>query len=96
MLLARLRLSILILFCFAVGTKSQTVFNNSTPFAQDVSAEKNLRVPLGDYFQKAAGLGFSGSVLVAHGGKILFRNGYGWADAKGRIAIKTETIIVID
>ena len=50
---------------------------------------------LADYFQKAAGLGFSGAVLVASGDKVLLRNGYGWADEKRRIAIVPETVFDI-
>src|ERR1051325_6014419 len=50
---------------------------------------------LADYFQKAAGLGFSGAVLVAKDGKTLLRNGYGWADRRRRIPIRPDTIFDI-
>ena len=50
---------------------------------------------LADYFQKAAGLGFSGAVLIAKDDKIVFQGGYGWADVKRRIPIRQDSIFDI-
>src|SRR5215510_5954384 len=50
---------------------------------------------LSDYFQKVAGLGFSGAVLVSSGDKVLIRNGYGWADQERRVPITPETVFDI-
>lgn len=55
----------------------------------------NVRAALDDYLRKAAGLGFSGAVLVAKDGEVLVRKGYGWADVKRRIPIKPDTIFDI-
>jgi CubicO group peptidase (beta-lactamase class C family) len=73
---------------------AQTIPPRSVTTTQNVSAN-NVRIALEDYFQKAAGLGFSGAVLVAKDGKILLRNGYGWADVKRQIPIKPDTIFDI-
>ena len=61
------------------------------------TANRDIRADavLADYFQKVAGLGFSGAVLVSSGDKVLIRNGYGWADEKQRIPITPETIFDI-
>lgn len=65
------------------------------PSPQTVNANNVAGVTLADYFQKAAGLGFSGAVLVVKDGKVLLRNGYGWADVGRRIPIKSDTIFDI-
>ena len=59
------------------------------------SGLRSAGAELDDYFHKAAGLGFSGAVLVAKGGDILLRNGYGWADLKHRIPITADTVFDI-
>lgn len=59
------------------------------------SGKADPAVALIDYFQKAAGLGFSGSVLVSSGDKVLLRDGYGWADEKRRVPIVAETVFDI-
>ena len=56
------------------------------------TAQNKTRAELEDYFRKAAGLGFSGAVLVEKNGQMLLRQGYGWADVKRRIAIRPNTI----
>jgi CubicO group peptidase (beta-lactamase class C family) len=56
---------------------------------------RDVRTALEDYFRKAAGLGFSGAVLVAKNGQVVLRNGYGWANVKRRIPIKPDTIFDI-
>jgi CubicO group peptidase (beta-lactamase class C family) len=53
------------------------------------------KIALVDYFEKAAGLGFSGVVLVAKDDKVVFQDGYGWADAKRRILIRLDSIFDI-
>jgi len=64
------------------------------PIAQNRSAE-NIQTTLADYFQKVAGLGFSGAVLAVKDGQILLRDGYGWADEKRQIPNTPETIFDI-
>ncbi len=83
-----------LLACLFVNGNAQTTPTRPAPPAQNISAA-NTSVMLNDYFQKAAGLGFSGSVLVAKGGKVVLRNGYGWADVKRRIPIEPDTIFDI-
>jgi CubicO group peptidase (beta-lactamase class C family) len=73
---------------YANGQKVSTkTLSDATP--------RNTRVALEDYFQKAAGLGFSGAVLVAKDGKVIARDGYGWADVKRRIPITADTVFDI-
>ena len=62
---------------------------------QPASTQSEISAELSDYFRKAAGLGFSGAVLVVKDGRILLRNGYGWADVKRRIPITPDTIFDI-
>lgn len=59
------------------------------------TAQNKTRAELEDYFRKAAGLGFSGAVLVENKGQILLRQGYGWADVKRKVAIRPNTIFDI-
>lgn len=63
--------------------------NGSQP--QQTASPNVVGTTLADYFQKAAGLGFSGAVLVAAGDQLLLRKGYGWADYERRIPITPET-----
>ena len=55
----------------------------------------NINPVVADYFQKVAGLGFSGAVLAVKDGRILLRDGYGWADEKRQIPNTPETIFDI-
>jgi CubicO group peptidase (beta-lactamase class C family) len=91
----KLRNSTLVTLLFlSFGTSAQTVPRGPVPPVQEVSA-KSLSTALEDYFQKAAGLGFSGAVLVAKEGDVLLRKGYGWADVKRRIPIRADTVFDI-
>ena len=63
--------------------------------ARGVSKNAATRAALGEYFRKAAGLGFSGAVLVARGDEVLMREGYGWADVKRRVPVTPETVFDI-
>ena len=65
-----------------------------SPITEYRSAE-NIQTTLADYFQKVAGLGFSGAILACKDGQILLRDGYGWADEKRHIANTPETIFDI-
>src|SRR5438132_1231284 len=65
-----------------------------SPITEYRSAE-NIQTTLADYFQKVAGLGFSGAVLAVKDGQILLRDGYGWADEKRQIPNTPETIFDI-
>lgn len=94
MKLGKSTLLTVLFFCFLVSSTAQTVPPGSVLSTQNVSA-KSLSAALEDYFQKAAGLGFSGAVLAAKDGNILLRKGYGWADVKRRIPIAPDTIFDI-
>jgi len=65
-----------------------------SPITENRSAG-NIQTTLADYFQKVAGLGFSGAILAGKDGQILLRDGYGWADEKKHIANTPETIFDI-
>jgi CubicO group peptidase (beta-lactamase class C family) len=72
---------------------SQNILANGRP--QRTGSQNTVAITLADYFQKAAGLGFSGAVLVTAGDATLLRKGYGWADEKRRIPITPETVFDI-
>lgn len=84
--------ALLLLFCF--NAYPQSALNNLSETRQTVSNAATTS-KLRGYFQKAAGLGFSGAELVATGDNVLLRNGYGWADEKRRIPIVAETVFDI-
>jgi len=94
MTFTRLLLLIALLPCSLTTSKAQTAPTQPTASTQNTSAI-NVRPALDDYSRKAAGLGFSGAVLVAKDGEILTRKGYGWADVKRRIPIKPDSIFDI-
>lgn len=50
---------------------------------------------LDDFLKRAEGFGFSGSVLVARGEKVVFRRGYGFADRRRGIPDTPETVFDI-
>src|ERR1043166_6912962 len=83
-----------LIFCLPISVPAQTDPRGAVPSTQTLSA-KSLSVALEDYFQKAAGLGFSGAVLVEKDGNVLLRKGYGWADVKRRIPIAPDSIFDI-
>ena len=83
-----------IFFCFLINVTAQTAPSGSVTSTQTLSA-KEASAALEDYFQKAAGLGFSGAVLVEKRGAVLLRKGYGWADVKRRIPIQADTVFDI-
>src|ERR1043166_9451525 len=87
-------LRIILVFGVCLNFNLQIVLaNGSRP---QRTASPNVVAPtLADYFQKAAGLGFSGAVLVAAGDQLLLRKGYGWADDQRRIPITPETVFDI-
>jgi CubicO group peptidase (beta-lactamase class C family) len=94
MTLTRLILPVALLLCSLINSNAQAVATHQGASTQNTSAN-NTRLALEDYFRKAAGLGFSGAVLVARDGEILTRKGYGWADVKRRIPIKPDSIFDI-
>jgi CubicO group peptidase (beta-lactamase class C family) len=66
-----------------------------TPSPQNPQPDTEVTKTLSDYFDKVAGLGFSGAVLVSSGDKVLMRNGYGWADQTRRIPVTPESVFDI-
>jgi CubicO group peptidase (beta-lactamase class C family) len=83
-----------LLFSLFINANAQTAATDST-LKQVAFNKTNVRAALDDYLRKAAGLGFSGAVIVAKDGEILTRKGYGWADVKRQITIKPDTIFDI-
>ncbi|MDQ3713416.1 MAG: hypothetical protein M3388_14510 [Acidobacteriota bacterium] len=94
MTLIRLFLLTFLSFTFVTNLDAQKVSTNTKTPPQKSSAKNNVRVALDDYFQKAAGPGFAGAVLVAKDGEIITRKSYGWADVKRQIPIKPDTILL--
>jgi len=87
-------LRIILVFGVCLNFNLQIVLaNGSRP--QRTASPNVVATTLADYFQKAAGLGFSGAVLVAAGDQLLLRKGYGWADYQRRIPITPETVFDI-
>jgi CubicO group peptidase (beta-lactamase class C family) len=74
---------------------NQIAFMGATARRRNLDPPPNVSAALYAYFEKAAGLGFSGAVLVAKDGRPLLRNGYGWADLRRRIPIRPDTIFDI-
>jgi CubicO group peptidase (beta-lactamase class C family) len=91
----RLRLTVLSLLIFALLSHAQTVASAGHSHQSSAAPETDTSVRLADYFDRVAGLGFSGAVLVAKDGKVILRNGYGWADEKRRIPVRPETVFDI-
>jgi CubicO group peptidase (beta-lactamase class C family) len=83
------------LFAFVLFLSPHIALNAIGQNAPALDRDAVATTTLADYFQKAAGLGFSGAVMVAAGDKVLLRNGYGWADEKRRIPIVPETVFDI-
>ena len=90
----RLRPTALLLSVF-ISSSPQIVLGAGRAPQQTVNADADVSANLANYFGKAAGLGFSGAVLVVKDGIVLLRNGYGWADEKRCIPIVPETIFGI-
>src|SRR5262245_61199432 len=81
---------------YAAVSGCVTFASGKTPRSLQATQPANeVTARLSDYFQKVAGLGFSGAVLVSSGDKVLLRNGYGWADQTQRIPVTPETVFDI-
>ncbi len=74
---------------------SAKITTAETPSRHEPKPAAEVTTRLSDYFQKVAGLGFSGAVLVTSGDKVLIRNGYGWADQTRHIPVTPETVFDI-
>jgi len=86
--------TVTVLCAFLTGSLQLTAAR-STPSWHKSQPGAEITTKLSDYFQKVAGLGFSGAVLVTSGDKVLIRNGFGWADQTRRIPITPETVFDI-
>jgi CubicO group peptidase (beta-lactamase class C family) len=91
----RPRLAVVSLLILALTSPAQVLASAGPSPQQSPAPEIEISDRLADYFDKVAGLGFSGAVLVAKDGKVLMRNGYGWADEKKRIPVQPETVFDI-
>src|SRR6185436_19744664 len=86
---------VVVLVCSVVIGSSPLATAAAAAPCQEPQPRVEVATALADYFHKVAGLGFSGAVLAAKGNKILFRNGYGWADQTQRLQITPETVFDI-
>jgi CubicO group peptidase (beta-lactamase class C family) len=86
--------TIIVVGALAIGSLKITTAK-TTSSRREPQTAADVTPALSDYFQKVAGLGFSGAVLVAAGDKILLRNGYGWADQTRRIPVTPATVFDI-
>jgi CubicO group peptidase (beta-lactamase class C family) len=50
---------------------------------------------LDQYARAASALGFSGSLLVARGGRVILNKGYGWADGPGAVPNGPDTVFYL-
>lgn len=57
--------------------------------AQPARQPDPLAGAMHEYLSRAAGAGFSGSVLVARGGDVVLHRAYGWADPDGGVPVDT-------
>ena len=81
--------------CALVVGSAKITTANAASSRHEPQPAAEVSKALSDYFQKVAGLGFSGAVLVSSGDKVLLRNGYGWADQTRRIPVTPETVFDI-
>lgn len=94
--LLRLTPAAVLLLCALNDSAAQPAASRAAAATtRGVSESDATRAALGEYFRKAAGLGFSGAVLVARGDEVLLREGYGWADVKRRVPVTPETVFDI-
>lgn len=63
-----------------------------TLLAQKGLKGDNLAFKIDTYLSKSVANGYSGSVLVAKGGEIVFSKGYGWADRSLKIRNTSSTV----
>jgi CubicO group peptidase (beta-lactamase class C family) len=80
---------------FVVVVLSWTVYGQKDDKQKGENSLSDVRLALTEYFQKAGGFGFSGAVLVSQHGRVLLRDGYGWADVRKRIPITANSIFDI-
>src|SRR5262245_21112153 len=85
--------AVTLVFAFVIGSPKPKSAKATTSWPEPQPAE--VTRALSEYFQKVAGLGFSGAVLVSRDNKVLIRNGYGWADQERRVPITPETVFDI-
>ncbi len=61
-------------------------------FYSSIQAQENLRFKLDKYLNEiTVNKGFSGTVLIAKGSKILLNQGYGFTDLKKTVKVKSDT-----
>ena len=87
-------LTVFLLFASLTSSSAFTT-NKATHPPQELKTAPVIETTLSDYFRQAAGLGFSGAVLVSSGDRVLLRKGYGWADEKRGVPIVPDTVFDI-
>jgi len=85
----------LALLCAFLASSPRLAASKTKPYRHKPKSVADLTSALSEYFDKVGGLGFSGAVLAAKDNKVIFRNGYGWADLGRRIPITPETVFDI-
>jgi len=66
-----------------------------TTFGQTPVTKNELELKIDNYLSQSENNGYSGSVLVAKKGKVIFSKGYGWADKKLKIKNTPSTVFNI-
>ena len=90
----RTSITLTLVCAFAISSPPLATLK-ATPYRHESQPAADVTSALSEYFDRVAGLGFSGAVLAAKDNKVIFRNGYGWADQGQRIPITPETIFDI-
>ena len=85
----------LALVCAFLFSSAPSATSKAKPIRREPQPAADVSSALSGYFDKVTGLGFSGAVLAAKDNKVIFRNGYGWADQERRIPITPETVFDI-
>ncbi|SDQ04831.1 serine hydrolase domain-containing protein [Flagellimonas zhangzhouensis] len=63
--------------------------------AQDNADHESVKTRIDTYVSNSVKNGYSASILVAKDGEIIVSKGYGWADRKGKIPNKSQTVFNI-
>ena len=75
-----------------VGANSSSLLTQKDKSIELTSAHDNIIVQIETYLNRLQEAGFSGAILVAQNGKIIFKEGYGLADKSKDIPITPATV----
>ena len=82
MILKKINIYILFIFLAAFFLESSTTKRKNSPLKEKVE----------EYMGRSVETGFTGSLLVAKGGKLILSKGYGLADKRNNIPITSQTV----